>query len=111
MDHDRAFGGGQPGFSQGIALALKTSVKVLDLSGREVVMNYQKITIVEALGLISDHRADKIIDMSEAILRLHHDGSILLDSGAKLYTEIGFASQARRSFDSYDKYMRRYVIG
>lgn len=74
-------------------------------------MNYQKITIVEALGLISDHRADKIIDMSEAILRLHRDGCLLLDSGAKIYTEIGYALQARRAFDSYDKYMRRYVIG
>jgi hypothetical protein len=74
-------------------------------------MNYQKITIAEALGLISDHRADKVIDMSGAILKLHREGCLLLDSGAKLYTEIGYALQMRGSFDSYEKYMRRYVIG
>ncbi len=73
-------------------------------------MEYQEISIIEAIALIVDHRADKAIDSDGAILKLFKEGFVLLDSGAKIFTEVGFNARSRGRIDIYDKYVRKYVI-
>jgi len=73
-------------------------------------MEYQEISIVEAIALINDHRADKAMDSDGAILKLFKEGFILLDNGAKIYTEVGLSAKLRGRIDLFDKYVRKYVI-
>ena len=73
-------------------------------------MEYQEISIIEAIALINEHRADKAMDSDGAILKLFKEGFILLDSGAKIYTEVGLSAKSRGRIDLFDKYVRKYVI-